>query len=117
MTNMPKFFDKFYILGHLFSQYYVVFKCELNEKIVIFILLWTKWPKFNEFGNKVIRHIKMAIRHMWRVANGLDNAAINNGSNAVSRGVFQQQPQKQLCIRMSQAFAEIRHFRKYLGFK
>ncbi len=29
------------------------------------------------FRNKVIRHNKMAIRHMWRVANGLDNDAVD----------------------------------------
>ena len=28
------------------------------------------------FRNKVICHIKMVIRHMWRVANGLDNADV-----------------------------------------
>jgi hypothetical protein len=29
------------------------------------------------FGNKAIRHISMAIRHMWRVANGFDNAGLS----------------------------------------
>jgi len=28
------------------------------------------------FQNRSIRHIQMGIRHMWRVANGLDNAAL-----------------------------------------
>ena len=31
---------------------------------------------FKVFGNKAIRHISTAIRHMWRVANGLDNAVL-----------------------------------------
>jgi len=35
-----------------------------------------KYTIFEVFGNKVIRHIKTVIRHMWRVANGLDNAEI-----------------------------------------
>ena len=33
MSNTPKFFDKFYILGHLFSNSLGVFKWELNEKV------------------------------------------------------------------------------------
>jgi len=37
-----------------------------------------KYSVFEVLGNKVIRHIKTAIRHMWRVANGLDNAAIKH---------------------------------------
>jgi len=28
------------------------------------------------FQNRSIRHIQMGIRHMWRVANRLDNAAV-----------------------------------------
>jgi hypothetical protein len=35
-----------------------------------------KLTNLDVFRKKVIRHIKMAIRHMWRVANGLENAAL-----------------------------------------
>jgi hypothetical protein len=35
---------------------------------------FSKLNNFDSFRNKAIRHIKMAIRHMWRVANGLDIA-------------------------------------------
>jgi len=30
------------------------------------------------FENKSIRHIQMVICHMWRVANGLDNAVLDD---------------------------------------
>ncbi len=33
-----------------------------------------KLANLDVFRNKAIRHNKMAIRHMWQVANGLDNA-------------------------------------------
>ncbi len=36
-----------------------------------------KLTNLNVFRKKSIRHINMAIRHMWRVANGLDNAGLN----------------------------------------
>jgi len=39
MSNIPKFFDKFYILGHLFSNSLDV-KCELNEKILFLFCLF-----------------------------------------------------------------------------
>jgi len=35
------------------------------------------------FQNRSIRHIQMGIRHMWRVANGLDNAALESLYNTV----------------------------------
>ena len=37
-----------------------------------------KHPNFEIFKNKAIRHILTAIRHMWRVANGLDNAVLED---------------------------------------
>ena len=33
--------------------------------------------KTKQFRKRAIRHIQTAIRHMWRVANGLDNDALN----------------------------------------
>ncbi len=39
MSNIPKFFDKFYIVGHLFSNSLDV-KCELNEKILFLFCLF-----------------------------------------------------------------------------
>ena len=57
VTNMPKFFLYFHILSHLFSQYFVVSKCELNEKISILVLFCQNQPNFEVFGNKAIRHI------------------------------------------------------------
>jgi len=36
-----------------------------------------KNSNFDKFGNGAIRHIQMAIRHMWRVANGLDNSGLD----------------------------------------
>jgi len=37
-----------------------------------------KYSVFEVLGNKFIRHIKTAIRHMWRrVSNGLDNAVLD----------------------------------------
>ncbi len=35
-----------------------------------------KLTNLDVFRLKAIRRIKMAIRHMWRVANGLDNTAL-----------------------------------------
>ncbi len=37
-------------------------------------LFFSKLTNFDVFRHKAIFHIKIAIRHMWRVANGLDNA-------------------------------------------
>ncbi len=36
-----------------------------------------KMNNFGAFRNNVIRHKKMAIYHMWQVANGLDNTALD----------------------------------------
>ncbi len=38
----------------------------------------SKHSIFRILENKTIRHIETAIRHTWRVANGLDNAAVEN---------------------------------------
>ncbi len=35
-----------------------------------------KLTNLDVFRNKAIRHNKMAIRHMWQVVNGLDNAVL-----------------------------------------
>ncbi len=35
-----------------------------------------EFTNLDAFRNKAIRHNKMVIRHMWRVANGLDNAEL-----------------------------------------
>ena len=56
VTNMSVFLY-FHILSHLFSQYFVVSKCELNEKISILVLFCQNQPNFEVFGNKAIRHI------------------------------------------------------------
>ncbi len=53
-------------LAHLSS---IHLSCFCTKKTILF---------FEVFRNKVIRHIKMAIRHMWRVANGLDNADLSH---------------------------------------
>ena len=42
---------------------------------------WQKHPYFELFENEAIRHIQTAIRHMWQVANGLDNAGLKTYSD------------------------------------
>jgi hypothetical protein len=56
----------------VFLHHFDVLKVEIKWKGFEFFA--PKHPSFAMFGSKVIRHIKMAIRHMWRVANGLGNA-------------------------------------------
>ena len=43
--------------------------------------LSSKHPNFEIFRNRAIRHIQTAIRHMWRVANGLDNDELAHTQN------------------------------------
>jgi hypothetical protein len=45
---------------------------------VIIRVFFSKLTNFDAFRHKAIRYIKIAIRHMWRVANGLDNAGLND---------------------------------------
>jgi hypothetical protein len=44
---------------------------------------YQKLTYLDVFRNKAIHHNKMAIRHMWRVANGLDNAEIDTPRGAL----------------------------------
>ncbi len=57
----------------------------MKIKIVIFVhnilILFKTLRFFKILQNNTIRHIKMAIRHMWRVANGLDNAGLETLSS------------------------------------
>ncbi len=52
-----------------------VLKKTWNKMKKNYILL--KTLNFEIFGNTAIHRTKRAIRHMWRVANGLDNADLN----------------------------------------
>jgi hypothetical protein len=52
------------------------------------ILILFKTLRFLILQNDAIYHIKMAIRHMWRVANGLDNAALACTSKNRLRKMF-----------------------------
>jgi hypothetical protein len=77
---------KYYILGHFLSvaslKFFFSGKYELNLKKLNFVLssctFYSQHSIFEILGNTTIRHNKTAIRHMWRVANGLDNAAIDD---------------------------------------
>ena len=42
----------------------------------------SKSAKISFIGKSSIRHIRTVIRHMWRVANGLDNAAIDDAQDS-----------------------------------
>ena len=42
-------------------------------------MVWSKIVRNLVFEKRSIRHISIAIHLMWRLANGLDNAVLNNG--------------------------------------
>jgi len=68
--------SKWYILGSflLVSSKFLTEKCEIRFKTSWFC---SKHSFYEMFQNRSIRHIQMGIRHMWWVANGLDNAGLN----------------------------------------
>ena len=43
--------------------------------------------KFHFFGKSTIRHIQTVIRHMWRVANGLDNAGLEGSQRSQKQSI------------------------------
>ena len=66
--------SKLNILGHL-SLDSPIYTIEVLIQFVISIFA-QKHPYFELLENEAIRHTQTAIRHMWRVANGLDNAGL-----------------------------------------
>ncbi len=67
----PYCIHKIYILGRLTLKF-TTWKQKLSFVNSIFVHKYT----YFEFFKEAIRHISMAIRHMWWVTNGLDNAGL-----------------------------------------